>query len=135
MNDTCVTPDCGKPVTYRSAGLCKTCYKRQWWRDNVQKKDRIPNSETTYPISYTAAHMKLRTHRGRARDYKCQAGCGAQAQEWAYRNASPYEQVGTETVYMNGKTYETNAKWSPYIWDYDPLCRQCHYKRDGRVSS
>lgn len=75
------------------------------------------------PISYAAAHRRIRDERGRAADFIC-GECGERAAEWAYMGFSPDEQLG-----MAGDP-ETLRIWSPNPADYAPLCRECHWAFD-----
>jgi len=67
--------------------------------------------------SYFAIHIRLKTVRGRAREYSC-TECGKQAQHWAYDNADPSERK------YDGLRYSTDPN------HYRPMCVSCHRKFD-----
>ena len=69
-------------------------------------------------MSYMGTHNRVRRIRGSARNYPCSA-CDEQAQEWAYNNSSPNEEIDS-----HGRRYSRDAN------DYDPMCYRCHRLRD-----
>lgn len=71
------------------------------------------------PISYWAAHSRVRRERGPASMYDCVECAQFRADEWAYAGWSLFEQADEHNV------------WSPFPEDYDPLCRRCHRERDA----
>ncbi|TYL51038.1 hypothetical protein [Agromyces mariniharenae] len=77
------------------------------------------------PISYRAAHARVRAERGPASAQWCD-GCGERAEEWAYTGSSLDEQVGPP--YRGAEDF---ALWSPYPADYAPMCRRCHHELDA----
>jgi hypothetical protein len=79
-------------------------------------------------ITYKAAHDRIRKIRGKASEYLCSDCMNCDAQDWSYRGGSPFEQIGK---FRADSTRET-ARWSTDVWSYDPLCRLCHERRDGR---
>jgi hypothetical protein len=76
------------------------------------------------PISYKAAHARVRAVRGPASASIC-GECGDRAAEWAYTGFGLDEQVG---IPYDG--FDGYALWSPDPADYDPLCRRCHWELD-----
>lgn len=71
-------------------------------------------------LAYNRAHAAVRKERGRAAEHAC-AHCGMPAQEWAYDNADPDEQL-TETRWP--------IRFSTDPAHYFPLCAPCHRRFD-----
>ena len=70
-------------------------------------------------VTYEGAHLRLRSIRGRARDFSC-VDCGEPAQEWSYNHDDP-----------NEKRMPDGTR--PYSGDpshYSPRCLHCHRKMD-----
>lgn len=68
------------------------------------------------PPGYHAAHARLRRERGPASAYPCICGCGGMAAEWALRHEGPGRGP---------------ALWSENVFDYDPMCKSSHSRRDA----
>lgn len=78
------------------------------------------------PCSYLAAHQRVYTSRGAARNWRC-IKCGEPAQQWAYRVGSPRQMSGQVQVRRrSGNLGASHMLWSPDPADYDPMCRLCH---------
>lgn len=119
--------ECGRKLY--SKGKCRRCYERARYQPLITAA--VP---TTKPCSYDAAHQRVEYWRGRACERVCP--CGAQAEEWSYRNSSSYEMTGQRRKrYPNGSYGWINSKWSTNITDYDALCRDCHELRDSKSFS
>ena len=72
-------------------------------------------------VTYHAQHLRLKSTRGPASNYKC-TGCGDTAAQWAYDNADPSART---------------SKWGMYSVDiehYKPMCIPCHKKADLEVA-
>jgi len=69
-------------------------------------------------LSYTTAHKRVHTARGRAKDYTC-AGCPKRAAQWSYDHTDP-----NESLDYRGMPYSAD------IWRYQPLCIACHKRFD-----
>lgn len=85
---------------------------------------------------YNAAHRRVCTDRGRAREHACAANCGRQAQHWAYDHKDPNEHV--EDVPVLGATpmfdRTVTLTYSLDSAHYLPLCAGCHAAFDqGRL--
>ena len=134
--------ECGAEVFIVKTQECKRCYQARWRAENLEKRraqDRAAQARRYVPVltytaavppttacSYEVAHQRVRNYRGKASQRVCV--CGAQAEQWSYRNSSSYEQQGTR----EGKPGV--FRWSTNITDYDALCRPCHEERDlGKV--
>jgi hypothetical protein len=96
---TCEIDGCNRKHAGR--GLCRKHY---------DQARHDPNSEAPY----TAVHLKLRDHRGRARDQRC-VDCGEPAQQWSYDHADPNELLTP-----------TGLEYSADLAHYDPRCNACH---------
>lgn len=125
--------ECGEPAAIYTTSECMRCYHRRYYREHHKPKPPAPKRgatpETSKPCSYFAAHSRVRAIRGLPSEHEC-TDCGQRAEEWAYRNSSPHEISGT--VRKNGKG-EQEARWSPLVWDYDPMCKPCHRTRDAHL--
>ena len=75
--------------------------------------------------SYAAAHMRVVTRRGKAREHTC-VDCGARADEWSYNHADPDEQV---YHFAQGNKVQDIA-YSPRPEFYEPRCKACHTTLD-----
>ncbi len=125
---------CGGPVFIKKTQECRTCYHRRYHREHYTPKPPPPRRgatpETATPCTYDAAHSRVRNVRGLPSGLRC-AVCGETAEEWAYKNASPHEQQGwMKRRDHPGRKWST---WSPYVYDYDPLCSACHRARDAEI--
>lgn len=126
---------CGKPVFIKKTGECQSCYNARYFREHYIPKsnprDRAGTTpETATPCTYDAAHLRVRRVRGLPSEHVC-SECGDHAEEWAYRNESAYEMQGWHTTRKRGG--KQWSSWSPCVWDYDPLCRDCHHQRDVAI--
>lgn len=73
-------------------------------------------------VSYSQAHLRLKTDRGRPDRYACTA-CGSQAREWAYTGGDPDE-----------LTDGTGRRYSLDQDRYEPMCFKCHRRLDRAIS-
>jgi len=114
------------------AGLCRACYMRD--HRAKQPNARKPAVPTTTPCTYKHAHGKIRRYRGKAKEQECAwPGCDRQANEWSYTPGSQYEQEGLIDTYgRTGNKLQTYVKWSPWPYDYEPLCHAHHLIKDGK---
>lgn len=69
--------------------------------------------------SYTAAHTRVYSTRGRASDRPC-VDCGERAKDWSYLGGCPLEQRDER-----GRTYSPNPNM------YAARCRSCHRAYDA----
>ena len=67
-------------------------------------------------VSYSQAHLRLKTDRGRPDERRCR--CGDIAREWAYMGGDPDE------LEEDGRTYSTDQSL------YEPMCFPCHRRHD-----
>lgn len=85
-----------------------------------------------HPVrTYDGAHTRMKKGRGigSASLYRCSAGCGRMARDWAYLH-SDLDQRSDDETKEAGKPYGTDPT------HYAPLCRRCHYRFDqerGRI--
>ncbi|MGS0560103.1 helix-turn-helix domain-containing protein [Microbacterium aurugineum] len=86
----------------------------------------LPADWFTKPISYGAAHDRVRRVHGRADMHVC-VDCGHRAQHWSYNGDSEFEQSG-EIHYSHGA--KTFLRWSTDTDAYSPRCRFCHAAKD-----
>ncbi|MDF9874814.1 hypothetical protein [Cellulosimicrobium cellulans] len=105
------TPERFKPVTPATTGLTRA---------------------SATACSYLGAIKRLRRIRGEARRYVCaRRGCRHRAFEWAYRGASDLELEGWRmSTGRDGTPVRKLSKWSPLVWDYEPLCFEHQRQRD-----
>lgn len=129
MGDPNAKCGCGRPVKVQKSQECGACYQRR--RVEVLKRGERFVVPSIGPCTYETAHFRIARRRGRAATYECE--CGEPAEEWAYRGESPTEQEGTRTRRRRGVPYTIRSTWSGNPDDYDPLCRRCHARRDGRT--
>lgn len=93
-------------------------------RDYLRRFQAHGGQHPPRPISYRAAHARVRAERGPASAFSCEE-CGERAAEWSYCGWSIDEQIGEP---FPGA--ERDAPWSPNPAEYDPLCSRCHWERD-----
>ena len=67
--------------------------------------------------TYNAVHMRLRTQRGSASEYRC-ISCPAVAEQWAYVHNRERSATAVEGPY------------SVVLADYEPMCVRCHKRMD-----
>lgn len=135
--------ECGAAVFIVKTQECKKCYHARYRVENRERfrgydrKAYVPKPmvytaavPTTAPCTYDAAHQRIRYWRGLPSQHQCP--CGAQAEEWAYRNnGSSYEMSGPRRkLYDSGRWETVTSTWSTHIKDYDALCHECHVYRD-----
>ena len=72
-------------------------------------------------LSYSGAHGRIRSRRGRAGDLIC-LHCGGPAFQWAYDYSDPNELCDAD-----GQRYSEDPE------HYLPLCVSCHKKHDAKV--
>jgi hypothetical protein len=120
----CTTDGCERK--YYAKDMCRSHYEKKRYMPLITAA--VP---TTAPCSYDAAHQRVEYWKGLAKDRLCP--CGAQAEEWSYRNYSEYEMTGQrKKLYPNGTYGWINSKWSTHVKDYDALCKDCHEERDSK---
>lgn len=78
-------------------------------------------------ISYSTAHKRVATDRGRAADHPCSNQCGNQADSWAYRGGAELELIEERPSNHIKKT----VRYSANPADYDPMCWSCHARKDA----
>lgn len=104
---------------------------RAYRREARDRTDEMPVFDLTAPVSYYAAHLRVKYWRGPARIHTCT--CGAEAKDWAYVGDSPHEQRGE--VRRGPSREPSHLAWSPNPLDYVPRCRPCHIEMDRPVSA
>lgn len=72
-------------------------------------------------VTYSQAHLRLKTDRGRASNYSC-IRCQEQAQEWAYMGGCPKELTGLDKKYSLDQSR------------YQPMCVPCHRRHDRALA-
>lgn len=129
---TCSQEGCVRSVDGR--GWCQKHYVR-WKKHGSPEvvlppsgpKGRVGQLSASWRgsrITYTAAHARVVSLRGQAKNHACQM-CDQAAMEWAYDHADPNELIGDE-----GHGY-----YAPYSCDpthYMPLCVTCHRRFDRK---
>ncbi len=105
--------DCGSDVLYSIAEL--------WQGKRVSCGCILSRGKE---LGYGQMHKRIRKERGPAANQVC-TDCGKPAAHWAYDHTDPNPSVG-----LAAKGIE--VQYSLDIDRYDPLCRSCHAKRDGR---
>ena len=77
--------------------------------------------------TYWRAHGRLRKHRGPAGKHDC-VDCGERAYDWSYKGGAPDEMTG-------GQRKNQSFRFSYMHEYYEPRCRACHRKYDGRAGT
>lgn len=89
------------------------------------RADDWGTDKDTDPISYRAAHDRVKKIKGKASAHPC-VECGAPARDWAYASGDPDELYGPTSK---------GASWCRYSRDpsyYEAMCRSCHLGRDKK---
>lgn len=73
-------------------------------------------------VSYSQAHLRLKTDRGRPNLLNC-VSCKGPANEWAYMGGDPDELTNSR-----GMKYSLNQDL------YEPMCIACHRRHDRALS-
>lgn len=145
---TCTEVECTEEISsaaFKRSGLCLRHRRnrnmsgyRAEGRVNTRVDNPMPLSERgklhagkslgrTTPVSYVAAHSRVKAAYGPAAEHDC-IGCGGQAREWAYQGGDPAEQQGwhrpTEKDYW--------VRWSSNPEFYSAMCYQCHRALDSQ---
>lgn len=109
---------CGRQV-HSPKGICNMhLYRRkQGISDTAARWSHVIHKE----CSYNTAHDRCAALWGPARKHPC-AGCGSDAEHWAYDGTDPVELCGLQQGY--------SRVFSRYPEFYMPLCRHCHGPRD-----
>jgi hypothetical protein len=114
----CSVEDCDNK--HRGRGYCDMHLARVRKHGNPETKLTFTKDDD---IGYAAAHLRIRSERGPAREYDC-LHCGEPAGEWALNHDAPAARLRSET----------RRKWevvfSPNPDDYLPLCPSCHRTYD-----
>lgn len=126
----CSIDGCARKRKYKKTGWCQTHYHR-WWRTgrvNGLKQERGARGESSRcwkgdNITYRTAHKRVQNMFGKASDGPC-AGCGKQADHWAYDGEDPNE----KWEYFD--SWEVEIPYSTDVSHYKALCRSCHVKQD-----
>lgn len=113
--------NCGRPALYRATGECQRCYDRRRSAPLRARRAALYRK----PCTYAAAHTRVRTARGSARDWFC-VRCGKPADQWAYVGDSPREIRAERSYTVRGRPKTATLSWSPDPADYVPLCRTDH---------
>ena len=74
-------------------------------------------------VSYTGAHERCRSRRGRAQEFAC-VTCGEGARHWSYNHDDPSELISPE-----GWPYSQSPE------HYSPRCSPCHRQFDSQRRS
>lgn len=121
----CTTCDQREPMSSR-ASECRQCYNRRYYAEKVKplRVPPVPYADRRDPISYQAAHHRVRVTRGRAAEHLCSRCGDYQAAQWAYQYGDEHEQSGPVTNATTGVV--TVMFWSSNPHAYAPMCRTCH---------
>lgn len=93
------------------------------WRRDREYGDPLgirPEGEFT---GYTGAHDRVKSKRGKAREYQC-VDCGGRASDWSYIRGCADQQVQV------GGTNDGDV-YCEHIEHYEPRCKSCHRRYDG----
>lgn len=152
MNQTC--SECGR-TKFRIAVVktqqCTSCYGKAYRKKHADEyaeggkyhSSNYYESAYTYtaacpsspriPCSYGGAHHRVRKYFGKASEYEC-VWCGRDAESWSYKGGSQYEMSGYRSKRQkNGGISQHYSVWSTYIFDYEPLCEECHLTLDRHI--
>jgi hypothetical protein len=91
-------------------------------RDKEGRSPGILRGHPDYPVSYQAAHDRVRAAKGSASGYLC-ADCGKQAEQWSYIHDSPDERWMPDAFGVLRRISGDPA-------NYEPRCRSCHVRYD-----
>lgn len=123
----CSVEGCGQrkasPLGY--CGSHARRFRKTGSTDYVAPPRRWAEENTSWlgaDVGYKAAHDRVRTRRGPARDHRC-ADCGEPARHWSYDHQDPNELLGT-----SGAT--TGIPYSADPSHYAPRCVPCHKRFD-----
>jgi hypothetical protein len=132
----CAVEDCGRP--HHARGWCNTHHNR-WLHTGSPLVVRPAGCTTLGPdhpswqgsnISYTGAHLRVRSARGSAAQHSC-VDCGETAAQWSYDHLDPDEIVGDGA---------RPSAYSAKPEHYHPRCIPCHAafdkaRRDASLAS
>jgi len=121
--DVCRIEGCGNSPRSPASQWCEMHYYR-----NRRHGDPTHVEDTRQEtVLYRAAHQRVWSEKGRARDQEC-AACFSVAAHWAYDHTDPDEMTDERT----GCVYSLDTS------KYKPLCQPCHALLDrehGRVGN
>jgi hypothetical protein len=129
---TCKNGD-GRPTKSRFSDVCVKCYNRAYYLRKIAPlyQTHIPYTERLgEAIGYVTAHKRTIYYRGRAADQPC-ARCDNPAREWSLNPGSQWEQHGKRVLTISGSSTLVESRWSTDPFDYEPLCRDCHIRKDA----
>lgn len=112
---TCTAEGCAREAECRH--LCSKHYKR-WLVFGQEGIGRMGTRDAGHTVSYTAAHYRIRSMRGRASLQSC-AQCTDRAAEWSYMHDDP-----NEVFDSRGIAYSQDPN------HYQPMCISCHRNFD-----
>lgn len=107
----CSVENCANPA--RSRGMCSKHLWRLKQHGDVHHNER-PQYGTS-DITYSGAHLRVRSQRGSARNHRCVA-CGSGASQWAYDHNDPNEKFDANQ----------SLRYSADPNHYTPMCAPCH---------
>jgi hypothetical protein len=113
---TCNVETCDRPRYCR--GMCTVHYQR-----NRIGNDLSIGVGLAKIVGYRAAHYRVQSKHGRAKEYDCACGCLRAAEEWALI-------PGVDNLYYCDKT---GRAYSLDPDDYAPMARYCHRVLDGNL--
>lgn len=116
----CVIEGC--EVLATAKGLCDKHYRRLL-KHGDPLRDAKSGGQRGAHVSYSGAHLRVKTDRGDASNYPCDV-CGSPAQQWAYDHLDPHELFDPRAGRGKGRTYSAKSE------HYRPMCARCHVSYD-----
>lgn len=118
----CRSPQCSRPVAYRSQRLCRHHYlltRRRLGPPAERVQDGRGAAQLEH-VGYHAAHSRNEERHGPAPGYRCEL-CPRRAAHWALPPS-----LGSEVCPLRRLRYSLDPE------DYMPLCASCHSTLDRR---
>lgn len=117
---TCRSPQCSRPVAYRSQRLCRHHYllTRRRLGPPAERVTDGRGAARREHVGYQAAHDRNEERHGLAGRYRCEL-CRHRAAHWALPPS-----LASEVCPDTGLRYSLEPE------DYMPLCRSCHSSLD-----
>lgn len=115
--------DCGTQTAHSGSNLRR--------RRTLSCGCRREPVDLTAPVTYAAAHKRVRAKRGPATAYGC-VDCGDPANEWSYDHSeAAFEQ---EQAVRGDRGHVSVLRFHPDPAYYSPRCRSCHAEQRHTVA-
>ena len=107
--------DCGAETVHSGSNLRR--------RRTLSCGCRREPVDLTAPVTYAAAHKRVRAKRGPATAYRC-VDCGEPANEWSYNHCEAMYEL--EQAVRGERGHVSMLRFHPNPIYYSPRCRTCH---------